>query len=212
MAFSRNTPVGSPAASRRISPPAISAVAWSRRPAPSPWRWQSSCGPCRASADGMFGRDPAERGVRRIALHVGRRRRWSISPDASRDRRSTCPGALRGCLGHQADDLVPDLACDRSSFRLDSPRPRKWPCPSMKPGIAIRPGQIDDLRLGADQRLDLRRLPTATITLPRTAIASTCGCLSSIVTIGPPRRTRSAGSAARAGVATSRSARVRSIV
>src|ERR1039457_171432 len=76
---------------------------------------------------------------------------------------------------------------------LNSPRPVKWPCPSMNPGIASLPPR-SITRVEGPMYLPISAfVPTASTRPPVTAIACASGWAESIVTTLPLRSTRSAG-------------------
>src|SRR6516162_8037549 len=84
-------------------------------------------------------------------------------------------------------------ALRRSNSMRVCPKLVKWPCPSMKPGIASFPVKSITLVLSPISLAMALARPTATIRPSRAANASTSGLRSSSVTIFPPFRTRSAG-------------------
>jgi hypothetical protein len=81
----------------------------------------------------------------------------------------------------------------RSSCMRASPRPRKWPWPSMKPGTARRPLRSITSVRGPTKAAISPSLPTAVMRSPVIATASAMGRAASTVTTLPWRSTRSAG-------------------
>ena len=151
-AVSRSRPVGLPALSFRISPPAglgvlavtfdhLHRLAHSRT---TRGRWRASGSP-----------DCSARPCRAIRAWETLRRSATVStstsPDAIRGPRSTGPASrFPTASATILHDLVPALRVHQLEAELARPMPVKCPCPSMKPGIAIWPCQIDHFRVRPD--------------------------------------------------------------